>query len=67
MRQPSAPVLEAIKRVAARPEGLQIREYLTGEMNNTMKLLIANNDPQLVRALQGEARVLDELLMVWKS
>ena len=66
MRHPTSAQLEAIKRVAARPEGVLILEYLKAEMDNTMKLLILNNDPLQVRAYQGEARVLDELLTVWK-
>ena len=66
MRQPNAVQLEAIQRVAARPEGVVIIEYLKAAMDEMQQRLILDNDPQQVRAYQGEARVLDMLLKVWK-
>jgi hypothetical protein len=66
LRQPLAHELEAIKRIAARPEGAAVLEYLKANMDDTMKMLIAANDPALTRAAQGEARVLSMLLQVWK-
>lgn len=66
MQQPNAAYVEAIKRVAARPEGMLIHEYLQAAMDDITTHLIANNDPQQVRSLQGEARALSVLLKVWK-
>lgn len=67
MQKPQATALDAIQRVAGRPEGQLIREYMQAEYDNTMKMLIAANDPQTTRAAQGEARVLQVLLEAWKS
>jgi hypothetical protein len=66
MRQPLPHELEAIKRIAARPEGAAVLEYLKANMDDTMKMLVASNDPINTRAAQGEARVLSVLLSVWK-
>ncbi len=67
MQQPNTAQLEAIKRVAARPEGMLIHEYLKGEMDKIIASLVATEDAHLTRRFQGEARVLDVLLKVWKS
>jgi len=66
VQKPLSAALDAIQRVAGRPEGQLIREYLQKEYDNTMKSLIAANDPQVTRAAQGEARVLQVLLEAWK-
>jgi hypothetical protein len=66
MRQPLPHELEAIARIAARPEGAVFLEYLQANMSDTSKMLINANDPQITRAAQGEARVLNVLLQVWK-
>jgi len=66
MRQPLPHELDAIKRIAARPEGAAVLEYLKANMDDTTKTLIAANDPAITRAAQGEARVLNVLLQVWK-
>jgi hypothetical protein len=66
VRAPNGNELEAIKRVAARPEGALIHDYLQANMKDTVNALIQNNDAQQSRVLQGEARVLDVLLKVWK-
>jgi hypothetical protein len=66
MVTPTATQLEAIQRVAGRPEGEAILEYLKACMDDIQGRLIYEEDAQRVRAFQGESRVLNALLKVWK-
>lgn len=66
MLPPSATVHEAIQRIAARPEGAAILEYLQAAMFDINARLIATMDPVQLRIFQGEGRVVDMLLKQWK-
>lgn len=66
MRAPSATVIEAMARVAARPEGGLILEYLRGYMNELQQACMVMEDPVKVRMLQGQQQMLDLLLRHWK-
>lgn len=67
MKQPTTEQSEAIKRVAARPEGQLVLEYLKEAKNEVQQRLILDDDAHRVRSHQGEARALDMLLSVWKT
>lgn len=66
MRAPSGPVVEAMARVAARPEGGIILAYLQEYMSELQRALLVMEDPTKVRMLQGQAQMLDLLLQHWK-
>lgn len=66
MNAPTSDVLEAIKRIAARPEGQKILEYLQSNMRDTTARLAQERDPVTVRVLQGHAQVLTVLMKDWK-
>lgn len=66
MQLPSGDVVDAINRVAARPEGNSIKEFLQMNMNDTNARLSREQDAVTLRQLQGHAQVFDMLLKVWK-
>lgn len=66
MNMPSGDELEAVKRLAARPEGHMFLGYLQQAMSDTGKRLMYEHDAVVVRVLQGNAQVLDILLKAWK-
>lgn len=66
MRAPNPAEQEAIARIAARPEGQAVLEYLKACMADTEARLIREEIPHNLRAWQGEARVLVALIQAWK-
>jgi len=66
MNAPTGEALDAIKRVAGRPEGQKILEYLQTSMNLTNARLAQERDPVMLRVLQGEAQTLTVLMRDWK-
>lgn len=53
-------------RVAARPEGALILEYLQAYMNELQQVSMVMEDAVKVRMLQGQMQMLDLLLRHWK-
>lgn len=66
MIAPTADELDAIKRVAARPEGIAIQAYLQKNMDEFFKRLPLTEDAVKLRVLQGQTQVVQSLLAVWK-
>lgn len=66
MTPPNGDELEAFQRLAARPEGRVVLEYLQRAMSDTNKRLTHEPDAVQLRVLQGKSRVLDVLLQAWK-
>lgn len=66
MQAPNGDVIEAIQRVAARPEGQLIRKYLEQCQHDTSARLAQERDPVTLRILQGQAQAIGVLLKDWK-
>lgn len=66
MNLPSGMVLEAIQRVAARPEGQLVGEFLRSQLDLTNQRLGLEQDAVALRTLQGHAQILTTLVKVWK-
>lgn len=55
-----------MQRLASRPEGHAVQQFLQLSMTQTNQRLARELDAVVVRHLQGHAQVLDILLRVWK-
>jgi len=66
MRKPTADVVEAMARIAARPEGALVLEYLQSSMTEIQSALVQMEDPNRMRMLQGQAQMLGTVLQFWK-
>jgi hypothetical protein len=65
MNAPQGDHLDAIKRVAGRPEGQKILEYLLANMALVNARLAHERDPVSLRIMQGEAQTLSVLVKDW--
>lgn len=66
MNNPSGDVLEAFKRVGARPEGQVILGFLVQQRDMTYARLAHEADAVVLRTLQGEAQSLTALIQALK-
>lgn len=66
MRAPTPDVQEAFQRIAARPEGQLLRDYLQRCMADAQVAIAQEHDVTVVRMTQGHLQLLGRLLGYWK-
>jgi len=65
VKTPTADELDAMHRLAARPEGATMKGYLQGTLDDINQRLAMTEDAVKLRILQGQAQVVRALLAAW--